>query len=146
MRSLCLILGLVLLAATPISAEEGQEDGTLLGEVRISMNTEYGSVLVNDMDWGAVEFESNGRVLVVKNLRMDGCPYRIAVTPADDTLVPKDVNVDRKDFRKKRKGRTLYLVANKKARFEKRKGAKPATPDAPEEDKPKPPPEEEDEL
>ena len=66
------------------------------------------------------------------------------MVPSYDDLESVDLTVERKEFKKVRKGRVYYMIAKKKAKFAKKATDAPAKPKPA--DTPKPKPEEDDDL
>jgi len=152
-RLLMLFAAFALLGGMTTNAAADEPAEERFGEVHITLkNAEYCKVAVNGDEWTATEFEKNGKLLLVKALRLDEVShFAIELTPFDPNLAPKTVEVDEKEFKKVRKGRVYYIVAKATAVFEKVKpgeapkpGETPKPDETPDEDKTGPPPAEPD--
>ena len=149
-RLLKVVLALVLLGGISSRASADEPAEERFGEVHITLkNAEYCKVSVNGDEWTATEFEKNGKLLLVKALRLDETTrFAIELVPFDESLQPKTVEVEEKAFKRVRKGRVYHLVTQAQVTFEKvkpgeeRKPTEPTPP--PDEDKTGPPPEEPD--
>lgn len=138
-----LALLFVLASAGPTLAEDPPT--SVDGELHVTMkNAEYVKVQVNGEDYDNTEFEKNGKVVLIKGLSLALEHNTITLVPTDTTLKPAELQVVPKDFKKKRKGREIFLVAAKNVAFEKAPADAPATPDAPKPDPIAPPPPEKD--
>jgi len=121
----CLVL------APPAMAEE---PAITEGELHVTMkNAEYVKVQVNGEDWENIEFEGKGKKVVIKGLSTTLERNAVILVPsADSGLAPLDVDVLQKDFKKKRVGRFLYMIATKAVTFSKvSTQPAPPSPDAP---------------
>ncbi|TNF38505.1 MAG: hypothetical protein EP329_00250 [Deltaproteobacteria bacterium] len=111
------------------------------GEFHVTLkNAEYCKVAVNGAEWTATEFERNGKLLMVKALRLDEVSsFDIELTPFSPKLAPVTITVEEKEFRRVRKGRVYYLIAKaaKPVTFPEAKPDEEPTPDGPK--KPEPP-------
>ena len=116
------------------------EDEMNLGELHVSMSSDYASVIVNGEKWEQVEFEDRGKKALVKYLRLDEGPIVVRLEPSYSHLEPHELTVTRGDFRRVRKGREYYMIASRRVTFKESKEAKPTPRPAPEEPKPAPEP------
>jgi hypothetical protein len=139
---------IVSLAFAPSALAE--EPALTDGELHVTLsNAEYVKVQLNGEDWDNIEFERNGKVVVIKGIQTTLDRNAVTLIPQAETgLAPLDVDVFAKEFKKKRVGRVLYLVATKTVTFTKA----PAEPDPgkapppPKEPDVAPPPPEKDDL
>lgn len=120
------------------------------GELQVTLkNAEYVKVQVNGEDYDNIEFEKNGKVVLIKGLSLSLEHNAITLLPTEGSgLKQAEVSVGPKEFKKQRKGREVFLVAKKTVAFEKSSVADPApkVPDAPKPDPIAPPPEKKDDL
>lgn len=120
---------------------------TVEGELHVTLkNAEYVKVQVNGQDYENIEFEKDGKVVLIKGLSLSLDHNAITLLPTDASLKQLDVEVVAKDFKKKRKGREVYLVATKTVGFEKASTDAPPAPDKPKTDPVAPPPPQKDDL
>ncbi|MCC6620473.1 MAG: hypothetical protein IT385_04420 [Deltaproteobacteria bacterium] len=138
------ILACLALAPTAMAEEPALTEG----ELHVTMkNAEYVKVQVNGEEWENIEFEAKGKKVLIKGLQATLERNAVTLLPqADSGLAPLDVEVLQKDFKKKRVGRVLYLVATKTVGFTKAPTTPPPAPDAPpkQPDVAPPPPEKDD--
>lgn len=120
-----------LAVALPASADEGE--GERIGEVHVTLqNAAYVKVQINDEEYSATEFTKNGKRLIVKGLALADAPFKLTLTPFEDSLAEATIEVTEKQFRKKRSGRIYLLVASlKPVKFGKRADT-PPPPEPPE--------------
>lgn len=122
---------LAVLASAPAAMAE--EPALTEGELHVTLkNAEYVKVQVNGEDWDNIEFESKGKKVIIKGLQATLERNAVTLVPqADSGLAPQDVEVLQKEFKKKRVGRLLYLVATKTVAFTKAPTTPPPSPDGP---------------
>lgn len=120
------------------------------GELQVTLkNAEYVKVQVNGEDYENIEFEKNGKVVLIKGLSLTLDHNAITLLPTEGSgLKQADLSVEPKEFKKQRKGREVFLVAKKTVAFDKSSEADPApkTPEAPKPDPIGPPPDKKDDL
>ena len=117
------------------------------GELHVTLkNAEYVKVQVNGQDYENIEFEKNGKVVLIKGLALSLEHNSIVLLPQDTALKQAELEVVPKDFKKKRKGREVYLVATKTIGFEKAATDAPPAPEVPKTDPVAPPPPQKDDL
>lgn len=120
-----------------------------LGEIHVTANVPYVKVFVNDAAWESVEYQSGGKVAMIKGLRMENGPFRVRLVDSQDTHEDYEFTVEEKAFKRKIKKRYLFLLVTKKVRLQKkpedpnRDDGAPNEPDAP---PPAPAPDEGDDL
>ncbi|MCB9514506.1 MAG: hypothetical protein H6744_07425 [Deltaproteobacteria bacterium] len=121
------LLTLILPSARAASADDAEP----VGELRVSLNSEYCKVKLDGEDWSAVEFENGGKTLIVLNLDLGHDSTEVTLEPAAANLEPVTFTITPKDFKRIRRGRIYYMVATHKVTFPTRKAA-PAPAPAPE--------------
>lgn len=133
---------LALIGASTTSAFAADPAPAVDGELHVTLkNTAYVKVQVNGEDYENIEFERDGKVVLIKGLSLSLERNAIVLLPTDGALKQAEVEVLQKDFKKQRKGREVFLVASKQVAFEKSTGdAPPPTPDAPKKPDPIAPP------
>jgi len=123
-----------LLLAPALHAQEDEPTGQLT----VSMNSDYAKVYVGGEHWESVEFEKQGKVVVIKNIELSTEPIVVTLKPVYDHLAPATLELKIKDFKRKRVKRMYILAAKRKVKFPKLKKVKPApTPKPDEEETPK---------
>jgi hypothetical protein len=126
-------LAILALAASPALAEESAPQPTpavIDGELHVALkNTEYVKVQVNGEEYDNIEFEKNGKVVLIKGLSLALERNNVTLLPTDPALKSADLEVLPKDFKKKRKGKEVFLVANMTMAFEKAPADAPPTPE-----------------
>lgn len=142
-----LLLTLVALTAGVASAAAPVEPAAVEGELHVTLkNAEYVKVQVNGQDYENIEFEKNGKVVLIKGLSLSLEHNAIVLLPTDTALKQAELEVVPKDFKKKRKGREVYLVAAKAIGFEKAAIDAPPAPEVPKTDPVGPPAPQKDDL
>jgi hypothetical protein len=123
----------------------GDEEADALGTVYITTNLAYPKALVNDDEYGAVEYSAAGKTVLIKNLALKAAPHQVKLTPHEEGYAAESLAIEKKAYKKKRKGKLLGYEARFKVTFKKGAEApKPAEPKPAE--PPKPKPEEPDDL
>ena len=142
-----LSLVFIALFAAPALAADPAPPAAVDGELHVTMkNAEYVKVQVNGEDYDNIEFEKNGKVVLIKGLSLALEKNNITLLPQDTALKSADVEVVPKDFKKQRHGREVFLVASKTIAFDKAPTDAPPAPDKPKQDPVGPPPEKKDDL
>lgn len=110
------------------------------GELRVRLtNYTYPRVAVDGEEWDSVEFEKNGKTVIVLDLDRSKEILEVTLTPSQE-LAPATLKVRGREFKRKRKGRVLYFVANRKVTFKKASGTpKPRAPAPVPDEEPKKP-------
>ena len=141
-------LALSILMSLALAPSAFAEDPPLVdGELHVTLkNAEYVKVQVNGQDYENIEFEKNGKVVLIKGLALSLEHNSIVLLPQDTALKQAELEVVPKDFKKKRKGREVYLVATKTIGFEKAATDAPPAPEVPKTDPVAPPPPQKDDL
>jgi hypothetical protein len=106
---------------------------TTEGEVHVTLvNAEYVKVELNGQAWENIEFEKDGKLLLVKGL--DSTLERNALTlrALDETLAPVEIDVLGTSFKKTRVKKEFHLISKQTAKFEKAKAPEPEPAKAPE--------------
>jgi len=138
---------MTLVALTAGVANAAEPAPIVDGELHVTMkNAEYVKVQVNGLDYENIEFEKNGKVVLIKGLSLTLEHNAIVLQPTDPALKQAELEVVPKDFKKKRKGREVYLVAAKTIGFDKASTDVPPAPEAPKPDPVAPPPPQKDDL
>ncbi len=91
------------------------------GEVRVSLNSEYAKLQVDDADWEVHEFEDQGRTLVIHGLDRTNV-HRLTLTPVVPGLDVVEVEVRPEDWKLvklDKKAKTLMWRVEKKVTFPK---------------------------
>lgn len=147
MKAAFLALTALFLVGAPLTAAAQTAD-TVDGELHATLkNAEYVKVIVNGEDWENIEFEAKGKVVIVKGLSTTIERNAVTLVPSQPGLQPTTVDVLQKEFKKKRKGREVYLVATRNVVFEKSANpVEPAPEKAPTPDPVAPPPPQKDDL
>lgn len=145
---IALALLTVVTAAAPAGRAAEPEPPPVDGELHVTLkNTEYVKVQVNGEDYDNIEFERDGKVVLIKGLSLTIEHNNVTLLPIVDGLAPAELQVQPKEFKKKRKGRIFYLVATKTVAFDKKKADAPEPDEAPPAPDPvAPPPPEKDDL
>jgi len=142
-----LLLTLIALTAGVANAADPVAPVTVEGELHVTLkNAEYVKVQVNGQDYDNIEFERDGKVVLIKGLSLSLEHNAIVLLPTDPALKQAEVEVVPKDFKKKRKGREVFLVATKTIGFDKVSTDVPAPPEKPTTDPVAPPPPQKDDL
>lgn len=105
------------------------------GELHVTCkNAEYVKVQVNGEDFEAIEFERDGKVVLIKGLPLSAS--EVVLVPRNDALKEATIELEPSDFKRTRRGREYFMVAKKTIKFE------DAPAEAPDEadDEPKPDP------
>ncbi len=142
-------LALSILMSLALAPSAFAEDPPLVdGELHVTLkNAEYVKVQVNGEEWDNIEFERDGKKVIIKGIQTTLERNAITLLPnADSGLAPLDVDVFQKEFKKKRVGRVLYLIATKTVGFTKAPTTPAPAPDEPpkQPDVAPPPPEKDD--
>ncbi len=148
MKTLLIALSLFAASAAPTYATPTANEPEVDGEVDFTLqNAAYVKVQVNGEDFEGVEFERNGKVAIVKGLSLSQEKHVITLIPTEGELAPLTVEVVPKDFKKKRKGKNVLMVAAKTVKFEKASAPAPSVPEPAKAPEPSPaPPQPEDDL
>jgi hypothetical protein len=109
---------------------------TIEGEAHVTLqNAEYVRVELNGNLWENIEFEKDGKLLLIKGLDTSLERNNVVLIPRDDGLAPFELDVPQKSYKKVRKGRIYLLVSKHQVKFEARKvdapPPEPGKPDAP---------------
>lgn len=109
---------------------------TVEGEAHVMLqNAEYVRVELNGNPWENIEFEKDGKLLLIKGLDTSLERNNVTLTPREEGLAPFELDVPQKSFKKVRKGRVYLLVSKHQVKFEAKKTdappAEPEKPDAP---------------
>lgn len=135
---LALLLTLVAFASTAFAAEP--EPITVDGELRVTLkNSDYVKVEVNGVSHDNIEFEKDGKLVIIKGLSLSLDHNAIVLLPSTPDLKSAELQVLPKEFKKQRKGREVYLVATKTVAFEKAPADAPVKPTEPKPDPIAPP-------
>ncbi|MBL8784409.1 MAG: hypothetical protein JNJ59_05870 [Deltaproteobacteria bacterium] len=149
MKAAFLALTALFVVGAPLTAAAQTAD-TVDGELHATLkNAEYVKVIVNGEDWENIEFENKGKVVIVKGLSTTIERNAVTLVPNQPGLQPTTVDLLQKEFKKKRKGREVYLVATRSVTFEKSTNPEPApdkVPPAPKPDPVAPPEPQKDDL
>ena len=123
-----LIGSIVLLSLCLVAGPATAEDFEATGAIHVKTNVQYASALKDGAPWEDSEYLNGGKTLVIAEIVLDKLPMTFTVVARDKPeFGPLQITATRKDFRKKRKGRTYSWVYQTKVRFKKEK--KKATPD-----------------
>ena len=139
MRSLFVSIALasLVLVASPALASDFEATGA----IHVKTNVQYASAIKDGAPWDDTEYLNGGKTLVIAEIALDKLPVTFTVVARDKPhFAPHQITATRKDFRKKRKGRTYSWVYQTKVRFTKAKKGKvaPKKPKAPAEAPAKP--------
>ena len=127
MRNLIVTLAITSLSLVAGSAAASDFEAT--GSIHVKTNVQYASAIKDGAPWEDTEYLSGGKTLVIAEIPLDKLPVTFTVVARDKPdFAPHVITATRKDFRKKRKGRTYSWVYQTKVRFKKAKKGK-ATPD-----------------
>lgn len=119
MKAALLALTALFVVGAPLTASAQTAD-TVDGELHATLkNAEYVKVIVNGEDWENIEFERNGKVVIVKGLSTALERNAVTLVPTQPGLQPTTIDLLQKEFKKKRKGREVFLIANRNVSFEK---------------------------
>ncbi len=103
------------------------------GEAHVTLqNAEYVGVEVNGTAWENIEFEKNGKLLIIKGLNVEIERNAVVLKPREDGLAPFELDIPQKSYKKQRSGRIFLLVSKHTVKFEKVDTTTPA----PDKDKP----------
>lgn len=120
------------LAQAENPAERSPEEVTV-GEVRISMNSEYAKLLVDGADWEAHEFEDQGRTVVIHGLNRTEA-HRIGLKPVVPGLDAVEIEIRPEDWKLvklDKKAKTLRWRVEKKVVFPRAQPKPASEPSAP---------------
>ena len=113
------------LVASPVSASDFEATGS----IHVATNVQYASALKDGQAWDDTEYLNGGKTVIISEIALDKLPVTFTVIARDKPeFAPHQITATRKDFRKKRKGRTYSWVYKVSVRFKKAKKGK-ATPD-----------------
>lgn len=106
-------------------APEARAD-TVEGEAHVTLqNAEYVRVEINGTAWENIEFEKDGKLLLIKGLDTSLEHNHVVLTPRDEGLAPFELEIPQKSYKKVRKGRVYLLVSKQQVKFDGKK-AEPA--------------------
>ena len=115
-----LALLLTLFAFTSAAFAAEPEPITVDGELRVTLkNSDYVKVQVNGESYDNIEFERDGKLVIIKGLSLTLEHNNIVLLPTTPDLKQAELQVLPKEFKKQRKGRAVFLVATKSVAFEK---------------------------
>ncbi len=135
---LALLLTLVAFTTAAFAAEP--EPVNVDGELRVTLkNADYVKVQVNGESYDNIEFEKDGKLVIIKGLSLSLEHNAIVLLPSTPDLKQAELQVLPKDFKKQRKGRAVFLVATKTVAFEKAPADAPEKPTEPKPDPITPP-------
>ena len=127
MRSLIvsITLSCLALAAGPAFASDFEATGS----IHVKTNAQYASALKDGSTWEDTEYLNGGKTLVISEINLDKLPVTFTVIARDKPeFGPIEITAERKNFRKKRKGRTYSWVYQTSVRFKKAAKRKATTP------------------
>jgi hypothetical protein len=115
-----LTLACLIVFATPASAEEFEATGA----IHIKTNVQYAAAIKDGQPWEETEYRNGGKTLVVAEIPFGNLPISFTIVARDNPeFGPITVSAERKNFKKKRSGRTFTWVYKTQVRF-KRTGKK----------------------
>ncbi len=123
------LIGMIIIVGTAlVAAPAAADDFEATGSIRVQTNAQYASVIKDGAPWEDTEYLNGGKTVVITEIALDKLPVTFTIIARDKPeFGPQEVTATRKDFRKKRKGRTYSWVYQTKIRFKKAK--KKAAPD-----------------
>lgn len=116
------LLGILFLLSWDIAlGEEKPADEVTVGEVRITMNTQYVKVQVDGNEWEEHEFINNGRTLILHRIDRT-IAHSITLTPVEPNLEGSVVEIKPEDFKLAKVGKNTFVWrAEKRVSFSQRK-------------------------
>jgi hypothetical protein len=111
------VLAFVALCPAAFAADEPLD---VDGELHVTCkNAEYVKVQVGGHAYDAIEFEKDGKVVVIKGLTLALERIDVTLVPRNEELEPTTLELDPKEFKRTRRGRVYFMVANKTVEFDK---------------------------
>jgi hypothetical protein len=102
--------------AAPVSAEEFEATGS----IHIKTNVQYAAAIKDGQPWEDTEYRNGGKTLVVVEIPFNKLPISFTIVARDNPeFGTVEVSAERKDFKKKRSGRTFTWVYKTQVRFKK---------------------------